>query len=44
MYLSWFVDVPSGAVIILVGTAVFIAIYAAVGLGRRRQLASLALH
>ncbi len=44
MYLSWFVDVPSGAVIILVGTAAFTVIYAAVGLGRRRQLASLSFH
>lgn len=44
MYLSWFADVPSGAVIILVGTAVFIVVYTTLGLTRRRQLASVALH
>jgi ABC-type Mn2+/Zn2+ transport system permease subunit len=44
MYASWFADVPSGAVIILVGTAVFITIYATLGWSRRRQLASLGVH
>lgn len=44
MYASWFADVPSGAVIILVGTAVFAVVYATLGFSRRRQLASLAVH
>ena len=44
MYLSWFADVPSGAVIILLGTTVFATIYAAVGIGRRRHMAAVHLH
>ena len=44
MYASWFADVPSGAVIILVGTAVFAVVYATLGFSRRRQLASLSVH
>jgi manganese/iron transport system permease protein/iron/zinc/copper transport system permease protein len=34
MYISWYADVPSGAVIILAGTLVFIAAYSAVGVRR----------
>jgi len=44
MYVSWFADVPSGAVIILVGTAVFAVVYATLGWSRRRRLTSLAVH
>jgi ABC-type Mn2+/Zn2+ transport system permease subunit len=44
MYLSWYADVPSGAMIILVGTAMFVAVYAATGFSRRRRLTSVALH
>lgn len=44
MYLSWYADVPSGAMIILVGTAVFVVTYAAVGLRRRRRLMQVAMH
>ena len=44
MYVSWYADVPSGAVIILVGTAVFAVVYATLGYSRRRALASLAVH
>jgi manganese/iron transport system permease protein/iron/zinc/copper transport system permease protein len=44
MYVSWYADVPSGAMIILVGTAVFVVTYAAVGVRRHRRLAQVALH
>jgi ABC-type Mn2+/Zn2+ transport system permease subunit len=44
MYVSWYADVPSGAVIILVGTVVFAVVYATLGYSRRRALASLAMH
>ncbi len=44
MYISWYADVPSGAVIILAGTLVFIAAYSAVGVRRRAQLASINHH
>lgn len=44
MYISWYADVPSGAVIILAGTAVFIAAYSAVGVRRRAQLAGMSHH
>lgn len=36
MYLSWYLDVPSGAVITLVGTATFAASWFGADLGRRR--------
>ena len=36
MFASWYLDVPSGAVITLVGTAVFAAAYLATGVGARR--------
>jgi manganese/iron transport system permease protein/iron/zinc/copper transport system permease protein len=44
MYVSWYADVPSGAVIILTGTVVFAVVYATLGYSRRRALASLAMH
>lgn len=44
MYISWYADVPSGAVIILAGTIVFIAAYSAVGVRRRAQLAGMSHH
>ena len=44
MYISWYADVPSGAVIILAGTLVFIAVYSAVGVRRRAQLAGINHH
>ena len=44
MYISWYADVPSGAVIILAGTLVFIAAYSAVGVRRRSQLAGINHH
>lgn len=44
MYNSWYADVPSGAVIILAGTLVFIAAYSAVGVRRRAQLAGINHH
>jgi manganese/iron transport system permease protein/iron/zinc/copper transport system permease protein len=44
MYISWYADVPSGAVIILAGTLVFIAAYSAVGVRRRTQLAGISHH
>ena len=44
MYISWYADVPSGAVIILAGTLVFIAAYSAVGVRRRAQLAGINHH
>jgi manganese/iron transport system permease protein/iron/zinc/copper transport system permease protein len=44
MYISWYADIPSGAVIILAGTLVFIAAYSAVGVRRRAQLAGMSHH
>lgn len=44
MYISWYADVPSGAVIILAGTLVFIAAYSAVGVRRRAQLGGINHH
>lgn len=44
MYISWYADVPSGAVIILAGTLVFIVAYSAVGVRRRTQLAGINHH
>ena len=44
MYISWYADVPSGAVIILAGTMVFIVAYSAVGVRRRTQLAGISHH
>ncbi len=44
MYISWYADVPSGAVIILAGTLVFIVAYSSVGVRRRAQLAGINHH
>jgi manganese/iron transport system permease protein/iron/zinc/copper transport system permease protein len=44
MYISWYADVPSGAVIILAGTLVFIVAYSVVGVRRRTQLAGINHH
>ena len=44
MYISWYADVPSGAVIILAGTLVVIAAYSSVGVRRRAQLAGINHH
>lgn len=44
MYASWYADVPSGAVIILAGTAVFIVVYLGVGVRRRSRVAGLDHH
>lgn len=38
MYASWYADVPSGAVIILAGTLVFIVVYGIVGARRRSRV------
>ena len=44
MYISWYADIPSGAVIILAGTLVFIVAYSVVGVRRRTQLAGISHH
>lgn len=44
MYVSWYADVPSGAAITLVGTAVFTVAYALSDASRRRSLAGLDAH
>jgi manganese/iron transport system permease protein/iron/zinc/copper transport system permease protein len=44
MYASWYADVPSGAVIILVGTAVFLAVYISVWVRTRARVAGLDHH
>jgi len=44
MYVSWYADVPSGAVIILAGTLVFIVVYTAVGVRRRSRVAGMDHH
>lgn len=41
MYASWYADVPSGAVIILSGTAAFAVVYGLVGARGRRRMAHL---
>ncbi len=41
MYASWYADVPSGAVIILAGTAAFAVVYGAVGVRGRRRMTHL---
>lgn len=41
MYASWYADVPSGAVIILSGTAAFAVVYGMVGARGRRRMAHL---
>ncbi len=44
MYASWYADVPSGAVITLVGTAVFAATYLGSDINQRRAIANLDRH
>jgi manganese/iron transport system permease protein/iron/zinc/copper transport system permease protein len=44
MYVSWYADVPSGAVIILTGTVVFAVVYALAGARRRQRVAGLDEH
>ena len=44
MYVSWYADVPSGAVITLVGTAAFTAVYVTSDVVRRRAVAALDDH
>jgi manganese/iron transport system permease protein/iron/zinc/copper transport system permease protein len=44
MYVSWYADVPSGAVITLVGTAVFGAVYLGTDVARRRAIANIDDH
>ncbi len=44
MYVSWYADVPSGAVIILAGTLVFIVVYSAAGVRRRGRVAGMDHH
>jgi ABC-type Mn2+/Zn2+ transport system permease subunit len=44
MYASWYADVPSGAVIILVGTLVFLAVYISVGVRHRARVVGLDHH
>lgn len=44
MYASWYADVPSGAVIILAGTSVFIVVYGVVGARRRSRVANFDHH
>ena len=44
MYASWFADVPSGAVIILAGTLVFVVLYTSVGVRRRARVAGMDHH
>jgi ABC-type Mn2+/Zn2+ transport system permease subunit len=44
MYVSWYADVPSGAMITLIGTALFAAAWLASDAARRRSLASADRH
>lgn len=44
MYASWYADVPSGAVIIIAGTIVFIAVYTVAGVRRRARVAGMDHH
>jgi ABC-type Mn2+/Zn2+ transport system permease subunit len=44
MYASWYADVPSGAAITLVGTAVFAVAYLASDVARRRALSRIEQH
>ena len=44
MYASWYADVPSGAVIIIAGTIVFIAVYTAAGVRWRARVAGMDHH
>lgn len=44
MYVSWYADVPSGAVITIVGTSAFAAVYLAADASKRRAIAKLDEH
>jgi ABC-type Mn2+/Zn2+ transport system permease subunit len=44
MYVSWYADVPSGAMITLVGASVFGVVYVSTDVQRRRAVANLDRH
>jgi len=44
MYASWYADVPSGAVITIVGSAMFAVVYFATDVTKRRAIAELDQH
>lgn len=44
MYVSWYAEIPSGAMITIVGAGVFGVVYATTGVGRRRRVAGLDDH
>ena len=44
MYVSYYAEVPSGTMIVLVGTAIFLVVFAFAGSGRRRKSAGLDAH
>ena len=44
MYASWYADVPSGAVITVVGSVMFAAVYLATDVSKRRAIASMDEH
>jgi manganese/iron transport system permease protein/iron/zinc/copper transport system permease protein len=44
MYASWYADVPSGAVITIVGSAMFAVVYLATDLSKRRAIAKIDEH
>ncbi len=44
MYVSWYADIPSGAMITLIGTALFAAAWVASDTARRRALAAVDAH
>ncbi|MEC9180717.1 MAG: metal ABC transporter permease [Actinomycetota bacterium] len=44
MYVSYYAEVPSGTMIVLVGTAIFLAVFAFAGSARRRKSAGLDAH
>lgn len=44
MYASWYADVPSGAVIIIAGTIVFVVVYTVAGVRRRARVAGMDHH
>jgi ABC-type Mn2+/Zn2+ transport system permease subunit len=44
MYVSYYADVPSGTMIVLVGAAIFLVVFAFAGRSRRRRSAGLDSH
>jgi manganese/iron transport system permease protein/iron/zinc/copper transport system permease protein len=44
MYVSYYAEVPSGTMIVLVGTAIFLVVFAFAGNARRRKSAGLDAH